>query len=230
MDTEIIDRDGVKIKAIRGRMASALVPGGIELVRAAVELARPGYLPGIDPHGITVTDYRSALVEEHDGLPAIVTIFADDQEDKWVTTLVQAEHDYQAGIRPTLPGVPTVWMTPAEFRAARETIGYSIDDVLRGLDVSRSIVQKWEAGTRPVPQGVADQIEQWQDDYQEAIDASIAAAPTTLTVWSGGSAYPERDTKQDDPSWASTGRPARWHRQIAAATRAAHGTRIIYQQ
>lgn len=108
-------------------------------------------------------------------------------------------------------------MTPAELRSLRESFGYSIEDLARELSVSRSIVQKWEAGNVPVPPGVADEVEALQDAYQDALDSALKAGGDEITV-----------PRTDAASWDATRRPARWWRQIAAEVRLEHGTRIAW--
>lgn len=108
-------------------------------------------------------------------------------------------------------------MGPAELRSLREFVGYSIEDLTRHLSVSRSIVQKWEAGNSPVPPGVAAAMEALQHAYQDAVAIALADGSHTVSV-----------PRTDAESWDSTGRPARWHRQIAAAAHLERGARIVY--
>lgn len=113
-------------------------------------------------------------------------------------------------------------MTPAEFRSILEMCGYGDDtDAARALSKSRSMLQKMKSGDAPVSADVAAAVERIQDDFADARQAVLDTAPATLVVWRGG---------QDDneASWAATGRPARWHRLIAAEARMEHGTRITY--
>ena len=108
-------------------------------------------------------------------------------------------------------------MTPAELRGIREMTGHSIEDLARSLSVSRSIIQKWEGGTSPIPAGVADDMNRLRDTYADARDATLDAAPASMEVW-----------RSDRDSWHETGRPARWWRQIAAECHMTHGTTVTY--
>ncbi|MDR6867545.1 hypothetical protein J2Y69_002149 [Microbacterium resistens] len=113
-------------------------------------------------------------------------------------------------------------MTPATFRSVLEATGYGDDtDAARALSKSRSMVQKMKAGQAPISPDVADAVRGIQDAYADARDAALAAAPAELRVWRGGPA-------DNDASWQETGRPARWHRIIAAECYQEHGTRILW--
>ncbi|WP_336633620.1 MULTISPECIES: hypothetical protein [unclassified Microbacterium] len=112
-------------------------------------------------------------------------------------------------------------MTAAEVRAILEMTGHGDDtDAMRALSKSRSMIQKLKAGTG-VTVDVADRLRTLQDDYADARDTALTAAPTEMLVWKGD---------DNDTSWAETGRPARWHRMIAAECYQEHGTRIRYHE
>lgn len=118
-------------------------------------------------------------------------------------------------------------MTPAEFRSILEACGHGDDsDAARALGKSRSMIQKMKAGDAPVHDDVEAAVDALQDAYADARDAALAAAPETLDVWRSGKN--RQGVDQNDVSWDATGRPARWHRMIAAECYQAHGTRIHY--
>ena len=116
-----------------------------------------------------------------------------------------------------LPAIPAAAMSAVEFRSILESVGYGEDDLARHLSKSRSIIQKMKAGAAPVHPDTAAAMETLQDAYADARDTLLDAAPAEITV-----------PRTDEESWATTGRPARWHRMIAAACRQEHGTRIVW--
>lgn len=112
-------------------------------------------------------------------------------------------------------------MTAAEVRAILEMTGHGDDtDAARALSKSRSMIQKLKAGT-PVTVDVAAALRALQDAYADARDTALAAAPAQVRVWRG-------DQRSNELSWAATGRPARWHRMIAAECYQEYGTRIVW--
>lgn len=66
-------------------------------------------------------------------------------------------------------------MNAATFRAIRETIGMSQHTVAEGLEVTEQAVRYWERGLRPVPNDVADWIEQQLDNHNVAVEETLAA-------------------------------------------------------
>lgn len=66
-------------------------------------------------------------------------------------------------------------MNAATFRAIRETIGMSQRTVAEGLEVTEQAVRYWERGLRPVPNSVADWIEQQLDYHNVAVEETLAA-------------------------------------------------------
>lgn len=113
-------------------------------------------------------------------------------------------------------------MSGAEFRSILEACAHGDDtDAARALSLSRAMIQKMKAGTAPVSPATADKVRALQDAYADARDAALTAAPAKIEVWRGGQA-------DNDTSWDATGRPARWHRMIAAECHQEHGTRIVY--
>ncbi|RLP76343.1 DUF1870 family protein [Mycetocola tolaasinivorans] len=109
-------------------------------------------------------------------------------------------------------------MTPAEFRAVRESIGLSIEAITRLLSVSRSIVQKWEAGASPIPAGVADALTVLESRFYDQVEKLLDESAPEILVY-----------RRDLESWADTGLPARWHSQAAAQARATTHATISYR-
>ena len=50
---------------------------------------------------------------------------------------------------PTLPG--RILMTPAEFKAARHKLGFSVRRCAEELSVTPRTIRRWEDGTRDIP-------------------------------------------------------------------------------
>lgn len=109
-------------------------------------------------------------------------------------------------------------MSAAEFLSILEATGHAAEeDAARALGKSRSMIVKLKAGTAPVSGAVAEQVRALQDEYADARDAALNAAPAELAVW-----------RDNAVSWEESRRPARWHRMIAAECAQEHGTRIDY--
>lgn len=108
-------------------------------------------------------------------------------------------------------------MTGIELRSILEAVGHADEDAARYLSKSRSMLQKMKSGAAPVSLDVAEAVEALQAAYADALEAALGAQPDRLEVWT-----------DNEASWDATGRPARWHRMIAATCRKEHGTRIVH--
>lgn len=105
----------------------------------------------------------------------------------------------------------------ATFRGIMEQVGYSEEDTARHLSVNKSFVQQMKSGKKRIPAWIALAMRHLQDDYADARATALDAAPAELVVW-----------RDDTASLTATGRPARWHRMIAAECHQEHGTRVTY--
>lgn len=107
-------------------------------------------------------------------------------------------------------------MTPVEMKVVREALGLSREQLAAALDVSLRSVDDWEAGRRPTPDGVRDDVEQI-----EAYTAEIAEQVAThLLEHTGGTPIFEvYDRDVDMPALDLPGVPlqptARWWRAVA---------------
>ena len=172
-------------------------------------------------------------------------VVASTDVDAWIVRV--AQHGYQTGqhagsysqkdarkvaeaIAAAIPGatvntineayyqvVTRLDMNGATFRSIMEQVGYNDDDTVRHLGISRAMIQKMKTGDRPVPAGIALEMKRMQDAFADARETSLSAAPKRLEIW-----------RDNEASWAETGRPARWHRMIAAECYQEHDTRIDY--
>lgn len=109
-------------------------------------------------------------------------------------------------------------LTDAEFRIARESLGLTSEWVAARLGVAERTVRRWEAGTSPVPTGVADQLGAWvdaADDQAEAWAARLLDEPDPVLVI-------PREGERD-------GWPAGWWRALAARiVEQVDGLRVAY--
>jgi transcriptional regulator with XRE-family HTH domain len=105
-------------------------------------------------------------------------------------------------------------LTAAEFRVAREALGVTGDWLAARLSVTDRQVRRWEAGTTPVPAGVADELRGLADAQDAFVDAVIEAlredgpdhvdGQAWVTVYPSDTAYL---ADHPDSPWS-----AGWHR------------------
>lgn len=108
-------------------------------------------------------------------------------------------------------------MTDAELRVVREHLGLAAEDVALLLGVALRTVRRWEAGDSPVPEGVREEVERWEQSTAAQVGQHVEAVsamsdPAVVTYRSDGDYW--RAQPQMEP-W-----PARWHRAMVA--RVAH--------
>jgi len=60
-------------------------------------------------------------------------------------------------------------VTAADFRAARERYGLTVQWLADTLRVRQRTVHRWEAGHTPIPDGVADELAAWHAAYLDAV-------------------------------------------------------------
>lgn len=116
-------------------------------------------------------------------------------------------------------------MSAAEFRVARETLGYTQDALSAHLQCSRRSVANWEDGTRPVPGEVQDamaRLTRYTDGTVDGLVITLKNLPE-----------PAVETYRDDDTVPSLwpGMPAAWHRAVVArVARQVPGLSITYAQ
>lgn len=74
------------------------------------------------------------------------------------------------GLRPD--GTPA--MTPAEFRATRILLGFSVPRIAEVVKVDERSVRKWEAGDNPVPEGIAKTLDKMCKDTALFVDKVVS--------------------------------------------------------
>lgn len=96
-------------------------------------------------------------------------------------------------------------MPAIEFKAVREALGLDHAWIATQLGLSSDRqVRRWEAGDAPIPDGVREQIESWEEDTVESVARSVTALidlPNPVLML-------PREGIHD-------GWPARWHRHVA---------------
>lgn len=107
-------------------------------------------------------------------------------------------------------------MTPAEFKATRESLGLTSDDLARLLDVSTPTITRMEAGVMNVPDRRAEQLRQIADRFDSDVERLSRSSDKTLTV-------PRNDSERTD-----TTTPARWQRQAALRAARRTGKHLTY--
>lgn len=98
-------------------------------------------------------------------------------------------------------------MAAGEFRMVREYLGLTAEWVADQLGVALRTVRRWEAGASPVPDGVREQMEAWEEDTAQAVhlySERLMDAPDPFVKLALG---------DDDVPHAW---PARWHRHVVA--------------
>lgn len=61
-------------------------------------------------------------------------------------------------------------VTAADFRAARERYGLTVQWLADTLRVRQRTVHRWEAGHTPIPDGVADELAAWHAAWLDTVD------------------------------------------------------------
>ncbi|WP_164546616.1 helix-turn-helix transcriptional regulator [Actinobaculum sp. 352] len=64
-------------------------------------------------------------------------------------------------------------MTGADLFAIRETMGISKNEAARRLHVTTKTLNDWEHDERPIPDGVAEEITAWEDEWLDMVAARI---------------------------------------------------------
>lgn len=60
-------------------------------------------------------------------------------------------------------------MTGAHFRALRTYLGYSVTELADYLGTSPDSTRSWDAGRRPIPAGVVEELHELQDATERAV-------------------------------------------------------------
>lgn len=120
-------------------------------------------------------------------------------------------------------------MTPAEFRCTRELLGLPVDWLADHLGVSVRSVARWEAGTHPIPDGVAAEVLMLSDEASGLVsqaadrfepESRIATYRTDADIGghvvdpSASGGRPASHMLSGDGRWIVY--PASWHRAICA--------------
>lgn len=104
-------------------------------------------------------------------------------------------------------------MTAAEFRIAREMLGVSGEWLASRLGVTERQVRRWEAGTSPVPDGVAGEVGDLLDEQVAFVESIVSelretgpdgAGQTWVTTYPSDAAY---EAEHPGTPW-----PSGWHR------------------
>lgn len=67
-------------------------------------------------------------------------------------------------------------MKPAAFKAIREMVGASQQDVADALHVESRSVRRWEAGQNAIPMDAANLLILWLHEFRAGVDAALDAA------------------------------------------------------
>lgn len=93
-------------------------------------------------------------------------------------------------------------MKAAAFKAIRETVGASQQDVANALGVDKRSVKRWEAGQNQIPEDACRLIYSWLYNFQIGVEAAVDAAEgferVQLTYYRNQEQYDEfgRDSGQ----------------------------------
>ena len=86
----------------------------------------------------------------------------------------------------------TITMTPTTFRAAREYMGLTLDEMRARLGVSQIAVRKWESGERALPDGVTEETGQLLRDFAALVEKVRTSNPPELPATSEVDGWPPR--------------------------------------
>lgn len=64
-------------------------------------------------------------------------------------------------------------MSGVELKARRLRMGYSLQDFGADLNVRPGTVEDWEAGKRPIPEGVETDLEHLENGFEELMNEAI---------------------------------------------------------
>ncbi|MEU5157282.1 helix-turn-helix transcriptional regulator [Glycomyces sp. NPDC021274] len=101
-------------------------------------------------------------------------------------------------------------MTAAELRCLRELLGLSTRALAAAIGRSERNVARWENGQQRLARDTAEALAELADYTDAAVDALVAAAPDTISVYrNDGEFRAHEDTGARVLS-------AAWHRMVAA--------------
>ncbi|KFI40355.1 hypothetical protein BACT_1057 [Bifidobacterium actinocoloniiforme DSM 22766] len=106
-------------------------------------------------------------------------------------------------------------MTPAEFKATRESLHLPLEWLADRWGVLRQSVQRWERGDRRIPDGIASDLEALEAQADLLVEDGADRGDDVLLV-------PRTDMARED------GMPAAWSRAIAKRVAARTGAAIEY--
>ena len=106
-------------------------------------------------------------------------------------------------------------MTPAEFKARRESLGLSTAWLAKRWGVSLLSVQRWERN-RAIPAELALDFESIEDAFRDEVASGIADAAASLAI---------PRVNADSPD----GFPAAYHRAVALCIAEATGARLVFR-
>lgn len=97
-------------------------------------------------------------------------------------------------------------MTPATFRSVREGLGLPHAWLAARWDIATRTIERWEAGTSPVPQFAEEDLQVLEMMAAEHVTRHVAALR--------GHRAPVLTIEDDPDAW-----PARWQRAVAFRVR-----------
>lgn len=86
----------------------------------------------------------------------------------------------------------TTTLTPTTFRAAREYMGLTLDEMRGRLGVSQVAVRKWESGERALPDGVTEETGQLLQDFAALVETVRTRDPLELPATGEVDGWPAR--------------------------------------
>ena len=107
-------------------------------------------------------------------------------------------------------------MSPARFKATRESIGLTSKELAQLFGIRQSSVTRMEAGIRPIPERRSKQLDHLVDQFDADIERLRTSEDKVLIV-------PRNDAERTDMS-----RPARWQRLAALEAARQTGKQIRY--
>lgn len=151
------------------------------------------------------------LIAELESRGALEPLPEDADEERWIADIAHLLTLDDVRTLADDPNTVINPMTDAELRVAREHLGLTGEAVSKLLDVQDRTVRRWEAGTSPIPDGVTDAMEQWEQVTTEHVAALVnaTAGMRTPTV---------KTYRNDTDFWADQPEmqpfPASWHRAV----------------
>ncbi|MGV3282700.1 helix-turn-helix domain-containing protein [Corynebacterium sp. 11254D000AR] len=110
--------------------------------------------------------------------------------------------------------------TRGQLQATQHYLGLSLTDLAVKLNVTERTIRRWVGGTSPIPGGVALELRQLVEAFEDDVDEITARAerPASITI------YPEDKEEQQLPL-----RPLGWERRVLQEAMIRDGVELLLE-